>query len=57
MPEIASKLSWVSHAYVPLRPARMPAGASLVTLIDMCSRPIAKRGVRLGRNPTAELVV
>ena len=28
--EVASRLSWVSHAYVPLRPARMPAGASLV---------------------------
>jgi hypothetical protein len=44
VPEIASKLSWVSHAYVPLRTARMPANASLVTLIDMCSRPIGKRG-------------
>ena len=43
-PVIASRWSCVSHAYEPLRPALTPAGASLVTLIDMCSRPIGNLG-------------
>ena len=54
MPEIASKLSWVSHAYVPLRTARMPANASLVTLIDMlatCAAGRSGKGFEKSKSP------
>mmetsp|Transcript_25027 Transcript_25027/g.54624 ORF Transcript_25027/g.54624 Transcript_25027/m.54624 type:complete len:202 (+) Transcript_25027:1711-2316(+) len=39
-----SSMSWLIQAYEPLRPALMPAGASLVTLIDICSSPIGNLG-------------
>ena len=42
--ETASSMSWLTHAYEPLRPARTPAGASLVILMDICSRPIGNLG-------------
>ena len=42
---IASSVSCVIHVeYEPLRPALHAAGASLVTLIDICSRPMGNLG-------------
>ena len=37
-------MSWLIHEYEFLRPARTPAGASLVILIAICSRPIGNLG-------------
>ena len=40
----ASSMSWFTQAYDALSPARTPAGASLVTLMDIWSRPMGNLG-------------
>ena len=37
-------MSWLTQAYELRSPARMPTGASLVSLMDICSSPMGNCG-------------